>query len=170
MQTNTRMAKPTAFHTIVFGGMAIGILDWLDATIFFTQYYDVALPRIWQSVAAGILGLGRSGRRRLVDRWPGDIPAFRHRPFDRFGLFRRNSSDRFPRKESDRFRPLVRRYRSFCYAVRCYSAVRSRRQLNVPMADVPERSYWACLPCRPPGRSCRCLVCPPKPIFLINPA
>lgn len=48
--------KPNAFETIVYGGLAIGILDALDASIFFTLYYDIPFTRVWQGVAAGILG------------------------------------------------------------------------------------------------------------------
>ena len=49
-------AKPRLFDTIVFGGLAIGILDFLDATVFFMLYSGAAFQRIWQSVAAGLLG------------------------------------------------------------------------------------------------------------------
>ncbi len=48
--------KPRAFDTIVFGGVAIGILDFLDATIFFMAYSGAAFTRVWQGVAAGVLG------------------------------------------------------------------------------------------------------------------
>lgn len=48
--------KPKAFETIVYGGLAIGILDFLDATIFFTQYFDIHFTRVWHGVAAGLLG------------------------------------------------------------------------------------------------------------------
>jgi hypothetical protein len=44
------------FETFVYGGLAIGILDFLDASIFFGLYAGVSLPRVWQSVAAGLLG------------------------------------------------------------------------------------------------------------------
>ena len=49
-------ARPSAFHTIVLGGLSIGILDFIDATIFFMAYSGAAFPRIWQGVAAGVLG------------------------------------------------------------------------------------------------------------------
>ena len=49
-------ARPRLFDTIVYGGLAIGILDFLDATIFFMVYSGAAFQRIWQSVAAGLLG------------------------------------------------------------------------------------------------------------------
>jgi hypothetical protein len=48
--------KPRAFDTIVLGGLAIGVLDFLDASIFFTQYFGIPLSRVWQAVAAGVLG------------------------------------------------------------------------------------------------------------------
>jgi len=48
--------RPSAFHTVVLGGMVIGVLDFLDASIFFTQYYGISIERVWQSVAAGVLG------------------------------------------------------------------------------------------------------------------
>lgn len=48
--------RPDAFRTILFGGLAIGVLDFLDATIFFMSYAGASFPRIWQSVAAGLLG------------------------------------------------------------------------------------------------------------------
>ena len=48
--------RPRAFDTVFYGGLAIGILDFLDATFFFMLYSGAAFPRIWQSVAAGLLG------------------------------------------------------------------------------------------------------------------
>lgn len=48
--------RPRALDTIGLGGLAIGILDFFDATIFFGLYGGVPFQRIWQSVAAGILG------------------------------------------------------------------------------------------------------------------
>jgi hypothetical protein len=50
------VGKPTAFHTIVLGGLAIGVLDFLDASIFFTQYFGITIQRVWQGVAAGVMG------------------------------------------------------------------------------------------------------------------
>lgn len=48
--------RPSAFETIVFGGLAIGVLDFLDATLFFGLYFGAAFQRIWQGVASGLLG------------------------------------------------------------------------------------------------------------------
>ena len=50
------IGKPTAFDTIVLGGLAIGVLDFLDASIFFPQYFGITVQRVWQGVAAGVLG------------------------------------------------------------------------------------------------------------------
>jgi hypothetical protein len=49
-------AGPRAFETIVYGGLAVGFLDFLDASTFFPLYYDIAFTRVWQGVAAGLLG------------------------------------------------------------------------------------------------------------------
>ncbi|MBK9153852.1 MAG: hypothetical protein IPM25_06490 [Chloracidobacterium sp.] len=48
--------RPRAVETIMLGGLAIGVLDFLDASIFFTQYFGIELSRVWQGVAAGLLG------------------------------------------------------------------------------------------------------------------
>ncbi len=50
------VGRPSAFDTIVLGGLAIGVLDFLDASIFFTQYFGITVQRVWQGVAAGVLG------------------------------------------------------------------------------------------------------------------
>lgn len=49
-------SKPGAFETIIYGGLAIGVLDALDASIFFGLYFDIPFTRVWQGVAAGLLG------------------------------------------------------------------------------------------------------------------
>lgn len=48
--------RPRVFETIVYGGLAIGILDAIDAMVFFGLYAGASPVRIWQSVAAGLLG------------------------------------------------------------------------------------------------------------------
>lgn len=53
MRTNER---PQAFETIVYGGLAIGILDGLDAATFFSLYYWISPVRVFQGVAAGLIG------------------------------------------------------------------------------------------------------------------
>ncbi|MEO6051288.1 MAG: hypothetical protein ABIP78_08155 [Pyrinomonadaceae bacterium] len=51
-----KTGRPGAFQTIIFGGLAIGILDFLDASIFFPSYYGISFARVWQGVSAGLLG------------------------------------------------------------------------------------------------------------------
>ena len=48
--------RPLAFETVIYGGLAIGVLDFLDASIFFPLYYGITVQRVWQGVAAGVLG------------------------------------------------------------------------------------------------------------------
>lgn len=50
------VGRPTAFHTIVFGGLAVGIMDFLDASIFFPLYYGITFQQVWWGPASGILG------------------------------------------------------------------------------------------------------------------
>lgn len=52
----SRRSRPSAFETIVYGGLAIGILDFLDASIFFPLYFGITLQRVWWGPASGILG------------------------------------------------------------------------------------------------------------------
>jgi hypothetical protein len=56
-------ARPGAGVTILLGGLAIGVLDFLDATLFFRLYYGVPFQRIWQGVSSGLVGAeaARSG-------------------------------------------------------------------------------------------------------------
>jgi len=49
-------ARPRAFDTIVFGGLAIGVLDFLDASIFFPLYFGISFTDVWHGPAAGLLG------------------------------------------------------------------------------------------------------------------
>ena len=48
--------RPDAFETIVYGGLAAGVLDFLDASIFFPLYYGITVQRVWHGVSAGLLG------------------------------------------------------------------------------------------------------------------
>src|SRR5215467_1858110 len=48
--------RPRAFETIVFGGLAIGILDFIDASTFFPLYYGITIQQVWWGPASGILG------------------------------------------------------------------------------------------------------------------
>ncbi|HTH38211.1 MAG TPA: hypothetical protein VL572_09600 [Pyrinomonadaceae bacterium] len=56
IQTNTTAGKPDPFKTIVLGGLTVGVLDFLDASIFFPLYYGITFQRVWHGVAAGIYG------------------------------------------------------------------------------------------------------------------
>lgn len=47
---------PKPFETIVYGGFAIGILDGIFALVFYHLILGAPLLRIFQSVAAGVLG------------------------------------------------------------------------------------------------------------------
>jgi hypothetical protein len=49
-------AAPGAFETIVYGGLAIGILDGLFAFVFYGLILGAKPIRIFQSVAVGLLG------------------------------------------------------------------------------------------------------------------
>jgi len=48
--------RPRAFETIVYGGLAIGILDFIDASTFFPLYYGITFQQVWWGPASGILG------------------------------------------------------------------------------------------------------------------
>lgn len=48
--------KPRAFKTILYGGLVVGILDMLFAFTFYGLILGVKPLRIFQSVAAGVLG------------------------------------------------------------------------------------------------------------------
>ena len=48
--------RPRAFETIVYGGLAVGMLDFLDASIFFPLYYGISFQQVWWGPASGIIG------------------------------------------------------------------------------------------------------------------
>jgi uncharacterized membrane protein YagU involved in acid resistance len=50
------LPHPRAFDTIVYGGLAVGVLDILDAMTFFGIRSGVTPVGVLQSVAAGLLG------------------------------------------------------------------------------------------------------------------
>ena len=50
------IGKPSALHTIGLGGLAIGILDFIDASTFFPLYYGISFQQVWWGPASGILG------------------------------------------------------------------------------------------------------------------
>src|SRR6185503_14261120 len=54
--TPSAVGKPSALHTIGLGGLAIGILDFIDASTFFPLYYGITFQQVWWGPASGILG------------------------------------------------------------------------------------------------------------------
>lgn len=52
--------RPRAFETIFYGGLTVGVLDALDATIF-NGLRGVSAERVWQYVASGVLGRAAFG-------------------------------------------------------------------------------------------------------------
>ena len=48
--------RPRAFDTILYGGLAVGVLDILDAMTFFGIRSGMTPIRVLQSVAGGLLG------------------------------------------------------------------------------------------------------------------
>ena len=48
--------KPRALQTILLGGLAIGILDFIDASTFFPLYYGITFQSVWWGPASGVLG------------------------------------------------------------------------------------------------------------------
>jgi uncharacterized membrane protein (DUF485 family) len=51
----TAFGRPRALDTILYGGLTVGVLDFLDANIFF-GLRGVKPTAIWQFVASGLLG------------------------------------------------------------------------------------------------------------------
>ena len=54
---NRDHSKPRAFESIVYGGLVVGVLDGLDALIFF-GLRGTRLASIFQYIASGLLGRG----------------------------------------------------------------------------------------------------------------
>jgi hypothetical protein len=48
--------RPRAFDTILYGGLAVGVLDALDAIIFYGIRNGTTPTRIFQHIASGVLG------------------------------------------------------------------------------------------------------------------
>lgn len=54
---NLPVGRPSALQTIGLGGLAIGILDFCDASIFFPLYYPTLhFIDVWHGPAAGLIG------------------------------------------------------------------------------------------------------------------
>lgn len=56
MMTSNAAVRTSAFHTIFYGGLAIGILDFIDGSIFFPLYYGITFQQVWWGPASGIIG------------------------------------------------------------------------------------------------------------------
>jgi hypothetical protein len=54
--TSTTRLRPRALETILFGGLAIGVLDFIDGSTFFPLYYGITFQQVWWGPASGILG------------------------------------------------------------------------------------------------------------------
>lgn len=52
----TSFERPRAFNTIVYGGLVVGMLDGMFAMVFYGLIMGAQPLRIFQSVAAGLLG------------------------------------------------------------------------------------------------------------------
>lgn len=48
--------RPRALHVVVYGGLAAGLLDIVNATAFWFLYNGAPPARILQAIAAGLLG------------------------------------------------------------------------------------------------------------------
>ena len=48
--------RPSAFETILYGGLAIGIGDFIDGSTFFPLYYGITFQQVWWGPASGIIG------------------------------------------------------------------------------------------------------------------
>src|SRR5271166_6561332 len=49
-------ARPKAFYTVLLGGLIAGVLDGLDAVIFYGWSFGVPPALLFQNIAAGLLG------------------------------------------------------------------------------------------------------------------
>lgn len=53
---DSSIGSPHAFKTILYGGLIVGILDFLDATVFNWLYRGTPPIRVFQYVAGGAIG------------------------------------------------------------------------------------------------------------------
>ncbi|SPE44791.1 conserved membrane hypothetical protein [Candidatus Sulfotelmatobacter sp. SbA7] len=57
--------RPRAFHTILVGGSIAGLLDGLDAVLYYRLAFAVPPALLFQNIAAGLLGV-----RSFHEGWP----------------------------------------------------------------------------------------------------
>lgn len=55
--TTTFSARPYFFETVILGGAVVGVLDGLDAVIFYRISDSVPPEKIFQGIASGVLGM-----------------------------------------------------------------------------------------------------------------
>lgn len=55
--TTTFSARPGFFETVILGGAVVGVLDGLDAVIFYRISDSVPPEKILQGIASGVLGM-----------------------------------------------------------------------------------------------------------------
>ena len=60
------IARLCAVRAILLGGLAAGVLDGIDAVVFYRLYAGVAAFRIFQHIASGLLGAGAVQGGRLT--------------------------------------------------------------------------------------------------------
>ncbi len=53
---NNLAGRPGSLQTIALGGLAIGVLDFFDASTFFPLYYGITFQSVWWGPASGLLG------------------------------------------------------------------------------------------------------------------
>ena len=58
-ETIGKCPRPKAFDTILFGGLIAGVLDGLDAVVFYGLSFGVRPTLLFQNIAAGLLGRDR---------------------------------------------------------------------------------------------------------------
>jgi hypothetical protein len=56
MAESNELGKPRPLPTIILGGLAIGVLDFFDASIFFPLYYGISFIDVWHGPASGLIG------------------------------------------------------------------------------------------------------------------
>ncbi len=154
--------KPSAFHTIVLGGLAIGILDFLDASIFLSKL-------LRHHLSAGLVGPGvrycrarGSQGRRLEYGYSRHFFAFRCSNVHRDRLFPVQPEYLVSYPASGNIGTLVRRDRELCDAVRRLAALgqgdepnRRLKRTNWLNAEQRDRT---CFACRPAGSAYRGVV------------
>jgi len=65
---SSETGRPKAFETILLGGSIAGLLDGLDAVVFYYLAFSVPPASLFQNIAAGLLGVSsfRGGWRTVV--------------------------------------------------------------------------------------------------------